>query len=31
MKIPAFEGIVIYGKVVYNKNNIIKEVRYEHI
>ncbi len=31
MKIPAFEGIVILGKVVYNKDNILKEVRYEHL
>lgn len=31
MKNPAFEGIVIFGKVVYNKGNILKEVRYEHL
>ena len=31
MKNPASEGIVIFGKVVYNKDNILKEVRYEHL
>ena len=30
-QIPVFEGIVIFGKVVYNKNNILNEVRYEHL
>ena len=31
MKIPVFEGIVIFGKVVYNKDNILGEVHYEHL
>lgn len=31
MKIPTFEGIVNSEKVVYNKGNILKEVRYEHV
>ena len=31
MRNPAFEGIVISGKVVYNKDNILGEVHYEHL